>query len=84
MFYFSTSAGVFKVFSTGAFLPKQRIIPTSSEIKKTKLAPSTKFKGALSGLKQFLAAESPIKMMQNAFYFTSKAYFVLKIFRYLS
>ena len=28
------------------------------------------FKGALSGLRQFLAIEAPIKMMKNAFYFT--------------
>ena len=37
--------------------------------------------GALSGLRQFLAADSPLKMMKNAFYFTSKALFVLKIFK---
>ena len=42
------------------------------------------FKGALSGLRQFLASESPLKMMRNAFYFTSKALFVLKIFKFLS
>ena len=42
------------------------------------------FKGALSGLRQFLAAGSPLKMMKNAFYFTSKALFVLKIFKFLS
>ena len=42
------------------------------------------FKGALSGLGQFLATESPLKMMKNAFYFTSKALFVLKIFKFLS
>ena len=42
------------------------------------------FKGALSGLRQFLAAESSLKMMKNAFYFTSKALFVLKIFKFLS
>ena len=41
-------------------------------------------KGALSGPKQFLAAESPLKMMKNAFYFTPKALFVLKIFNFLS
>ena len=40
-------------------------------------------KGALSGLRQFLATESPLKMMKNAFYFTSKALFVLKIFKFL-
>ena len=31
------------------------------------------FKGALSGLRQFLVTESPLKMISNAFYFTSKA-----------
>ena len=30
-------------------------------------------KGALSGLRQFLATESPLKMLKNAFYFTSEA-----------
>ena len=43
-----------------------------------------RLKGALSGLRQFLATESPLKMMENAFYFTSKALFVLKIFKFLS
>ena len=42
------------------------------------------FKGELSGQRQFLAIESPLKMMKNAFYFTSKALFVLKIFMFLS
>ena len=40
--------------------------------------------GALSGLRQFLTTESPSKMMKNAFYFTSKALSVLKIFKFLS
>ena len=42
------------------------------------------FKGALSGLRQFLAIESPVKTMKNAFYFTSKALLVLNIFKILS
>ena len=42
------------------------------------------FKDALSGLRQFLATESPLKMMKNAFYFIIKALFVLKIFKFLS
>ena len=42
------------------------------------------FKGALSGLRQFLATESPLKMMKNAFYITLEALFVLKIFKILS
>ena len=39
------------------------------------------FKGALQGLRQFLATESLLKMMKNAFYFTLKALFVLKIIK---
>ena len=34
-------------------------------------------KSALSGLRQFLAIETPLKMMKNAFYFTSKADFYI-------
>ena len=41
-------------------------------------------KSALSDLRQFLAAESPLRMIKNAFCFTSKALFVLKIFKFLS
>ena len=41
-------------------------------------------KGIVLRLIQFLATESPLKMMKNAFYFTSKAPFVLKIFNFLS
>ena len=38
----------------------------------------------LKGLRQFLIIESPLKIMKNAFYFTLKALFVLKIFKFLS
>ena len=47
-------------------------------------ADDNEFKGALSGLRHFLATESPLKIMKNAFYFTSNALFVLKIFKFLS
>ena len=43
-----------------------------------------KFIDALSGLRQFLAFEGPLKVMKNAFNFTLKALFVLKIFKFLS
>ena len=33
---------------------------------------------------QLFATESPVKMMKNALYFTLKALFVLKIFKFLS
>ena len=41
------------------------------------------FKDALSGMRKFVATESPFKMMKNAFYFTLKALFFLKIFKFL-
>ena len=42
----------------------------------------TVLKGVLSGLRPFLATESPLKMMKHAFYFTLKAPFVLKILKF--
>ena len=44
----------------------------------------TSFEGILSGLRQFLATQSPLKLMKNDFYFTLKALFVLKVFKFLS
>ena len=41
-------------------------------------------KGGLQGLRQSLITESPLKMVKNVFYFTLKALFVLKIFKFLS
>ena len=41
-------------------------------------------KDAVSGLKQLLATESPLKVIKNYFYFTLKALFVLKIFNFFS
>ena len=41
-------------------------------------------KGALSGLRKSLATESTLKMMKNIVHFTSKAFLILKIFRFLS
>ena len=42
------------------------------------------FKNALLDLRQFLATEIAFKMTKNACYFTFKALFVLKIFRFFS
>ena len=44
----------------------------------------SRIKGAVSGLRQFLANEVSLKMMKKAFYFTSKALSVPKIFNFLS
>ena len=46
--------------------------------------PNLIVKGALSDLRPFLAIETPLKMMKNAFYFTLKARFFFKIFKFLS
>ena len=48
------------------------------------LKTSLHFKGALSGLTKCLAFENPLKEKKNAFYFTLKARFVLKILGFLS
>ena len=42
-----------------------------------------RFKGALSGLRRLLATKRSLKMMKNAFTFTIKALFVLKILKFL-
>ena len=42
------------------------------------------FKGAFTGLKQFLATVSLLKMIKNAFHFTIKALLMLKILKFLS
>ena len=41
-------------------------------------------KGAVSGLRWFLATENPWKLIKNAFYFILKPRFALKTFKYLS
>ena len=41
-------------------------------------------KGTFSSLRQCLVPESPLKLMKNVFYFTAKALFVLRIFKFLS
>ena len=38
----------------------------------------------LAGPRQNLATKSPLKMMKNAFYFTLKALFAVRIFKFLS
>ena len=45
---------------------------------------AVKVKGALSGLRQCLATASPLKTMKNAFYFTLKVFFAVKIFTFLT
>ena len=41
-------------------------------------------KGTLTGLRLFLETEIHLKMIKNAFYFTLKALFVLKIFKFFA
>ena len=65
-------------YTTSSFKPwKEKLLAKMKER-------ITELNRALSDLIQFLATESPLKMMKNAFYFTSKACFVLEIIKSLS
>ena len=67
----------FKIFSTQTFVE----FIFTVYVHKTKNC----INGALSGLRQFWAIESLLKIIiQTTFYFTLKALFVLKIFKSLS
>ena len=41
-------------------------------------------KGVLSDLREFLAIKSLLRMIENAFYFTLKYFFVLQMFEFMS
>ena len=64
--------------------PLHRSVSLSHLILETTMKATIYFKGGLQGLRKFLASENPLKRMKNAFYFTLKAVFFLKIFKYLS
>ena len=70
-------------FSRGSLIPLIWLLVDDSDVYVELLTLNYKWvvKGALPGLRQFLATESPLKMMKKAFYFTSKALFVLEIFK---
>ena len=57
---------------------------TKQNLWKTALKKFEVIKGTLSGLRQFLATESSLKIMKNTFCFTSKAISVLRIFKFFS
>ena len=64
----------------GVLMMRSEAITTTANLK----LDTTEIKDALSGLRQFLAIESPLKLMKKASYFTSKAIFVLQIFKLFS
>ena len=64
------------VTSTAGYINEMHLFVASYEFRNVR--------GALSDLRQFLATESILKMKENSFYFTLKALFVLKIFKFLS
>ena len=64
----------------GVLMKRSEAITTTTNLK----LDTTEIKDALSGLRSFLAIESPLKLMKKAFYFTSKANFVLQIFKLFS
>ena len=57
----------------GLSLAKKVVFLKGESLTLTQTVLQFNFKGALSGLRQCLATESPLKMMKNAFYFTSEA-----------
>ena len=79
MFVFGLMTVKFLYFCAMFYSLKIRINPVNQILRNNE-----KVKDAPSGLRQFLATESPLKMMRNVFYFISKAIFVLKIFKFLS
>ena len=68
----------FAIFSLSLWSIKEIIL-----FQLIKVGTTTNYK-LLSRLRQFLATESPLKMIKNAFYLTLKALFVLKITKFLS
>ena len=54
------------------------------ENKKIRFIDDANIEGALSGPRQLLKNESSLKMMKNNFYFTLKAFFSIKILKFLS
>ena len=52
--------------------------------KNSKLGLNLYFKGPLLSLRKYMAIERPLKIMKNAFYFTLRALFAFKIFKYFS
>ena len=61
-------------------LTKKKVIEKSAAfVKKTF---SRRFKAAVLGLRQSLATDSPFKIMKNAFHFTLKALFILKMINF--
>ena len=75
---------VFSKAATRGALYKKLFLQMSQYSQDIKKHIPVSVKGAILGLRQFLATESSLKMMKNAFYFTLKALFVLKVFKFLS
>ena len=73
-----------KILSNISFIPIQVMQAITMDRPDENKLFQNAFKGALSCLKIFLATESTLKRMKNAFYFILKALFVLKIFKFLS
>ena len=59
-------------------------VRTRTEMKMWLNIESGLIKGLLLGLRQFVTAESPLKMMKNAFHFMLRAILVTEMFRFLS
>ena len=69
---FDAVLAIFDCYGYGATASEAVKKIATDEIEYHKCFSFVCFKGAFSCLRQFLATESPLKMMKNAFYFTSK------------
>ena len=81
--FFKADATILDAFQCSACLVVAPSTCTSSTINFFR-AHSQVFSISIVTLRKFLATESPLKMVKNAFCFNSRALFVLKMFKFLS
>ena len=81
--FFKADATILDAFQCSACLVVAPSTCTSSTINFFR-AHSQVFSISIVTLRKFLATESPLKMVKNAFCFNSRALFVLKMFIFLS
>ena len=72
-----------KIQTVPLFPMKCRPFKNFAKLREITLLIGNTVQGAVSGLRQFLATDSPWKMMKNVFYFILKCLFVFKIFKFL-
>ena len=72
----------YELSNTDILMSELLCIISAFMLLKTKVSVHTKLIYLKAQSQVFLGTESPLKMMKKAFYFTSKALFVLRIFKF--